>query len=143
MGWAEVERGKLLPPSRSESPSLLMPKQICTYPGCIRTQIESRCDEHKKSKYAPNPAQRPKANKGFYNSSQWQKLRKLVLNRDAICQIQTRCNGAPANQVDHITPIEAGGSKTDLDNLQGACQKCHSHKTHTIDIPLIRTYQEG
>lgn len=39
------------------------------------------------------------------------------------------CERAPATQVDHITPISAGGARRDPANLQSLCHPCHSGKT--------------
>jgi len=38
----------------------------------------------------------------------------------------------PSTEVDHIVAKSAGG-EDDLDNLQGACSRCHKHKTATQD----------
>ena len=55
----------------------------------------------------------------------WSKTRSQVLRRDRrTCQT---C-GAPATQVDHITPIAWGGSD-DLTNLVAICADCHRVKT--------------
>ena len=37
--------------------------------------------------------------------------------------------GLYANQVDHVTPLEAGGDPWDRDNLQALCGSCHRAKT--------------
>ena len=37
---------------------------------------------------------------------------------------------APSELVDHIRPLNAGGERFDLENLQPLCRLCHSRKTH-------------
>lgn len=61
---------------------------------------------------------------------QWQKLRKMVLQRDAyLCQECYRNKKlTPATDVDHIKPKSAGGTD-DQDNLQSLCKPCHEIKT--------------
>lgn len=60
----------------------------------------------------------------------WQKLRKLVLQRDAyLCQeCYKKQKLTPATDVDHIKPKSAGGTD-DQDNLQSLCKSCHEIKT--------------
>ncbi|GAA4643969.1 hypothetical protein GCM10023115_19290 [Pontixanthobacter gangjinensis] len=60
----------------------------------------------------------------------WDKLRKLVLERDKhLCQT---CLPRPtvANHVDHILPKAKGGTD-ELPNLQALCADCHHEKTIT------------
>lgn len=63
--------------------------------------------------------QRSKPYKGV-----WPRQRRMQLDREPLCRM---CR-EPANQVDHIVPLNAGGSKDD-DNLQSLCHSCHSRKT--------------
>ena len=60
----------------------------------------------------------------------WQKLRKLVLQRDDyLCQECYRNKKlTPATDVDHIKPKSAGGTD-DPENLQSLCKGCHSLKS--------------
>ena len=60
----------------------------------------------------------------------WQRLRKLVLVRQPICQ-QPGCTEA-ASEVDHITPRRRGGDDS-LANLQALCKVHHSQKTARED----------
>ena len=62
----------------------------------------------------------------FYNTRDWLELRAAMLRREPVCQA---CRRAPATDVDHITPIRAGGSMTHPSNLQSLCHECHSRKT--------------
>ncbi len=62
--------------------------------------------------------------KGRPSGNGWQPTRTLVLTRDGY-----RCQdcGAPANVVDHITPIAHGGSDHPS-NLQAFCAACNGAK---------------
>lgn len=71
-------------------------------------------------------------NKRFYDSGLWQRTRRAVLVKSPLCCV---C-GVIATEVDHIKPIAQGGSKLDLNNLQGLCKRCHSRKTATETILL-------
>lgn len=66
----------------------------------------------------------------FYHTTQWRKLRLLVLAQQPYC---TKCEQLgyyiSATVVDHITPIEQGGALTSLDNLQPLCTRCHNSKS--------------
>jgi len=56
---------------------------------------------------------------------EWRKLRLTILKRDRYtCQ---RC-GAPANEVDHVHNVAAGGIDHPT-NLVAVCQQCHRRKT--------------
>lgn len=66
----------------------------------------------------------------FYNTQQWQDIRRIQLNKEPLCR-ECRQYGRTraANEVDHITPIAEGGSATDPENLQSLCKTHHSQKT--------------
>jgi 5-methylcytosine-specific restriction protein A len=64
-----------------------------------------------------------KAERGY--PANWEKLRRLVLERDPICKA---CELDCANECDHLMPLERGGTN-ELANLQGLCKPCHSRKT--------------
>lgn len=56
----------------------------------------------------------------------WQRKRESVLlGSDCMCAL---CKVAAATEVDHITPLEQGGSN-DESNLQALCHDCHAAKT--------------
>ena len=54
------------------------------------------------------------------------KNRGHILREQPICTV---CNKAPSTQVDHITPIDAGGGH-DPSNLRGICAKCNNTLAH-------------
>ena len=73
----------------------------------------------------------------------WQRLRVMILHRDPTCKIAKLCEGrAPSTEVDHIIPRSRGGDDSP-ENLQGACQPCHSHKTATEDSTFANPTTPG
>jgi 5-methylcytosine-specific restriction protein A len=103
-------------------------KQVCRAPGCGQLCDGSFCEKHAGSKgKAPGP-HRPR----LYDRRRWRdRLRKLVLARDPLCRIAVLCDGtALSTEVDHVIPLAAGGNNS-MDNLEGSCHACHSHKTST------------
>lgn len=66
----------------------------------------------------------------FYRSKQWRDLRARKLQINPYCECED-CKGkrVPADMVDHITPIEQGGSALDINNLQSMRNHpCHDRK---------------
>lgn len=62
----------------------------------------------------------------------------MILARDPLCRIAILCDGsAPSTEADHIVPRARGGDDS-MENLQGACRACHSHKTATEDSTFAR-----
>lgn len=58
------------------------------------------------------------------STTQWRKLREIVIRRDAgICQ---RC-GQEGSHVDHVVPRALGGDDS-LNNLQLLCRNCNLKK---------------
>lgn len=67
--------------------------------------------------------------RAHYTSADWRAKRLRILRRDAfVCRWCERVAYGQAAHVDHIVPLEEGGSDTD-DNLQTLCQACHGRKT--------------
>jgi 5-methylcytosine-specific restriction endonuclease McrA len=58
------------------------------------------------------------------STTQWRKIRQLVINRDGCCQ---RCGTEDNLSVDHIVPRNLGGNDS-LDNLEVLCASCNSSK---------------
>lgn len=68
----------------------------------------------------------------FYRSREWQRLRKLVLDRDQhVCQYcLVNHRVTQGNTVDHIRPARIDVShRSSPDNLATICPKCHRLKT--------------
>lgn len=69
--------------------------------------------------------------------ARWRRLRLLFLARNPLCVdpfgIHTAIHQVvAATDVDHIQPIERGGSHA-WGNLQALCHSCHSRKTAVTD----------
>lgn len=81
----------------------------------------------------PKPFERRKhKNTALYNSRKWRALRESVLQREPLCRICAKDGEIkPAQMVDHIKPVNKGGSFTDIDNLQPLCNTCHAKKSAT------------
>lgn len=67
--------------------------------------------------------------KRFYDSALWQNIRQQVLQEEPWCR-QCAEDNIPtlAQMVDHIVRIQAGGNRTDRENLQPLCNSCHAKK---------------
>jgi 5-methylcytosine-specific restriction protein A len=81
----------------------------------------------------PQPKIKPKSfnnkplyDKGEYNTTQWRKLRMIILNDEPICR---KCKRKAANVIDHIQPIRLGGDFWSMENLQPLCTGCHNSKS--------------
>ena len=69
-------------------------------------------------------------NTKFYQSTAWRKLRNLKLEQCPLCEECQRCGIMTlARVVDHIVPINRGGAKLDMANLQSLCPPCHNRKS--------------
>lgn len=67
--------------------------------------------------------------------SRWMGIRQRVLQRDnGLCQ-HCKADGRVtlADEVDHITPLHAGGHATDERNLVSLCKACHKAKSDRED----------
>ena len=62
-------------------------------------------------------------------SGPWARIRKQILARDNhTCQINGEGCTTLATQVDHITPIVAGGAWYDPNNLRASCATCNNRR---------------
>ena len=69
-------------------------------------------------------------NNKFYQSTAWRELRALKIEQSPICEeCQRRGITTLAQVVDHIVPINEGGARLDMDNLQSLCNPCHNRKS--------------
>ena len=110
------------------------PLRPCPHPGCPELTRGGRCAEHEKLRNQQIDERRSAPSLRGYDV-RWEHLRKHKLAVNPMCQMRTHCAHLSitqqlANQVDHIIPIR---QRPDLrlawNNLQSACQRCHSAKT--------------
>lgn len=94
--------------------------RVCAVPGCPTITTSSKCDVHHTRK--PNRSDIPAAQRGY--DARWQKIRRRYLAQHPRC---IDC-GIKATLVDHIVPLQAGGTHSDA-NLQPMCASCHARKT--------------
>jgi 5-methylcytosine-specific restriction protein A len=67
-----------------------------------------------------------------YDRQRWRRLRREQLQREPLCRMHREQGEVlPAEQVDHIRAMSAGGAFDDPENLQSLCPACHSHKTRS------------
>ena len=79
-----------------------------------------------------------------YSTQRWQRLRKLKLQQNPLCEIclQVRAEVMPAVAVDHRTPISERGRRErsaaeafpHLDQLASLCASCHNAKTRAEQL---------
>jgi 5-methylcytosine-specific restriction protein A len=75
----------------------------------------------------------------IYGTARWRKLRHWVLQHEPLClDCKSRERLEPATEVDHVIPIEQGGSPFEVSNLMPLCASCHSSKTAREDMPHRR-----
>lgn len=72
---------------------------------------------------------KPAKEHAHYLTSYWSATRQRILLRDAYaCRSCDDVVSGKAAHVDHITPLEEGGTDDDS-NLQTLCAACHGRKT--------------
>jgi 5-methylcytosine-specific restriction protein A len=104
------------------------PKHPCSFPGCpeLIPAGERFCKEHKKQEQREYNKQRGSSTQQGYDA-RWQKIRKMKLNTDPLCEECLR-NGRTtvATQVHHKDGNVRNNSS---DNLESLCIECHSRIT--------------
>ena len=72
---------------------------------------------------------RPAKETAHYRTSDWSATRTRILVRDSFtCRSCGTVAHGKAAHVDHVTPLEQGGTDDDA-NLQTLCSSCHGRKT--------------
>lgn len=103
------------------------PLKPCAIRSCSGRATHGRyCAAHAHLATRP-PDDRPSAAARGYDRK-WRRVRAQYLKRHSDCVV---C-GAPAEEVDHITPLSAGGTHA-WENLQAMCKAHHSQKTASRD----------
>jgi 5-methylcytosine-specific restriction enzyme A len=70
-----------------------------------------------------------------YTTQRWQRLRKLKLQADPLCQPCLEVGRIePATVADHLVAIKAGGQVyPPLGGLMSCCESCHNTKTRVVE----------
>lgn len=111
------------------------PAKVCRVSGCSELVTDHSnkgyCLKHKDKadNWAKHQAKHGNRHQRGYGW-EWEKLRKVVLKRDAyLCQsCKAQGKFIKGTHVDHIKPKSQGGSNASS-NLQTLCVDCHSSKT--------------
>ncbi len=72
-----------------------------------------------------------------YNTARWQRLRRLKLRTNPLCEdcMRSYTRLEPAAAVDHIIPINSGGDAyPPLEDLRSLCASCHNTKTRAEQL---------
>lgn len=116
------------------------PRSICNWPGCqtlilVKPGEPQRCTKHPiLDIYERAPDRRGSASSRGYDSH-WEKLRRVYITQHPVCEV---CGQAPAEDVDHIMPIDVRPELRLVEsNLQAICRPCHNRKTKRED-PVVR-----
>ena len=71
-----------------------------------------------------------RGNQSLYNDSKWRKYSLSLRKKNPLCSIcLEQGRTTPCAVVDHIIPIDKGGSFWDKDNHRCLCHKCHNKKS--------------
>ena len=102
------------------------PFRIC--PKCKGRINTARCPACEK-KRQPQRDTKTAAERKFYGSGEWKRIRARQLKREPLCRTCLAAGRIRAgNTVDHITPMRDDGSPRDPANLQTQCATCHQQK---------------
>jgi len=102
------------------------PMKPCGWPGCPNLVRGQRyCEEHAKQKQKNQDERRGSFRQRGYTSN-WDKVRKIKLSRDPLCErCESKGKVTAATLVHHRQSLSKGGSLADMDNLMSCCIKCH------------------
>ena len=108
-----------------------MKYKVCARPACPdETEPgSSYCHPHAVDTARRLQSRRSRSRRSFYDDPQWQAVSRRRLTIEPACRECDR----PANQADHVIPVEAGGAPYDLTNTQSLCAVCHGRKSATSD----------
>jgi 5-methylcytosine-specific restriction protein A len=93
----------------------------------------------KKSKYKPKQKQKSRSvsNNHLYNDPEWRKHSKQFRIDNPLCACGC---GRPSEEVDHIIPINIGGSMWDKRNHQALSKHCHFRKSGRESHKMYEEY---
>lgn len=91
----------------------------CATPGCpTLVTSSSYCSAHEATRRAKDPEQA-----GFYRTSYWTRLSKLVRRMRPVCE---ECKARPSKVTDHI---DGDWRNCAPENLRALCRDCNATKT--------------
>ena len=79
----------------------------------------------------PKPEVNPYNNEKRYSHSSYRRRRAVFMAANPLC-VECESKGVieAATVLDHIKPVEQGGSFHDADNWQALCVTCHARKSN-------------
>ncbi len=99
------------------------PARFCAVHGCGELTHAGRCAKHRAER---EKERRERETWRDYNSAEWKRNRATVLRLEPQC----RACGEPATVVDHVVPLQDGGTH-DVANLRPLCKRCHDRRTYS------------
>lgn len=118
------------------------PFKPCLKTGCHNLTRDRYCEKHayikeeQKKEYRKNNPY-VNENKGFYDSKEWKRARRLAIIRDKGLCVKCLADGkyTPFDVVDHIVELKDDYSlRVELSNLQCLCHAHHNRKTQEEKI---------
>jgi 5-methylcytosine-specific restriction enzyme A len=103
--------------------------RVCPAPGCGTLTSGGRCPAHERQRQQQMADTKSPEARAFYDSPAWRRLRAELKRREPLCR-ECFAHGrmVPMKVADHIVPIEQGGAKLDINNLQPLCRTCDQSK---------------
>jgi 5-methylcytosine-specific restriction protein A len=98
----------------------------CTHQGCHKLTTGGPCEEHRRKERQRYDDNRGTSTERGYDA-QWQKVRRVKLNSDPLCEVHTeRGYVVVAVLVHHIKPVsEYPELRLVKSNLMSLCNECH------------------
>lgn len=137
------------------------PMTFCKWKGCDELASGRYCPQHT-IEFSRQKSEDDKAYEQFRGSAsargydrRWRDVRIKYLRAHPICErCRDRGRIAAAQLVHHIHPINEGGAKYDLKNMQALCNECHEAihgkdrwkpraDNPAADPPRVRRWREG
>lgn len=112
----------------------LKPLRYCTARNCNQLHRNKKyCDDHQHLLNRHSNKKEVSKEQSIYNNQSWRNYSKRFRADKIVCVNFRKCAGL-AELVDHIVPVEAGGSMWDESNHQAMCQACHNRKRQAESI---------
>jgi 5-methylcytosine-specific restriction protein A len=109
------------------------PRKPCFFPGCseLVPADERFCALHKKQDQKQYDKQRGSSSQRGYGA-RWRRYRIRYLMEHPLCINFEECHNV-TTVVDHIVPVNKGGTFWNPANHQPMCKNCHDRKTAKED----------